>query len=150
METMNYKALQAKTKETIKDKNGRYKSKKRFGKSIANKAPSMFLTILDRKLSYESKKLKFVDTFSVKASQYNHFTGVYNKKKLSERWNDFGDFKIQRDLYSAFLIMNVKDNLKEIDRERCFVAWERFKQLHDKEIERLRNSGNRLLSSMGI
>ncbi|PDM39751.1 MULTISPECIES: RNA-guided endonuclease TnpB family protein [unclassified Geobacillus] len=150
VETMNYKALQAKTKETIKDKNGRYKSKKRFGKSIANKAPSMFLTILDRKLSYESKKLKFVDTFSVKASQYNHFTGVYNKKKLSERWNDFGDFKIQRDLYSAFLIMNVKDNLKEIDRERCFVAWERFKQLHDKEIERLRNSGNRLLSSMGI
>ena len=150
VETMNYKALQARTKETIKDKNGRYKSKKRFGKSIANKAPSMFLTILDRKLSYEGKKLKFVDTLSVKASQYNHFTNEYNKKKLSERWNDFGEFKIQRDLYSAFLIMNVKDNLKEIDREKCFTTWEKFKQLHDKEIERLRNNENRLLSSMGI
>lgn len=150
VETMNYKALQARAKETIKDKNGKFKSKKRFGKSIANKAPSMFLTILDRKLSYDGKKLKFVDTFSVKASQYNHFTDEYNKKKLSDRWNDFGDFKIQRDLYSAFLIMNVADNLKEIDRERCFVTWGRFKQLHDKEIERLRNSGNRLLSSIGI
>jgi hypothetical protein len=150
VEKMNYKGLQARAKETIKDKDGRYKSKKRFGKSIANKAPSMFLTILDRKLSYEGKKLKFIDTFSVKASQYNHFTNEYNKKKLSERWNDFGDFKIQRDLYSAFLIMNVKDNLKEIDRERCFVTWERFKQLHDKEIDRLKNSENKLLSSMGI
>ncbi len=150
VETMNYKALQARTKETIKDKNGRYKSKKRFGKSIANKAPSMFLTILDRKLSYEGKKLKFVDTLSVKASQYNHFTNEYNKKKLSERWNDFGEFKIQRDLYSAFLIMNVKDNLKEIDREKCFTTWEKFKQLHDKEIERLKSNGNKLLSSMGI
>lgn len=150
VETMNYKGLQARTKETIKDKNGKFKSKKRFGKSIGNKAPSMFLTILDRKLSYEGKRLKFVDTFSVKASQYNHLTDEYNKKKLSERWNDFGDFKIQRDLYSAFLIMNVKDNLKEIDREKCFTTWEKFKQLHDKEIERLRNSENRLLSSMGI
>ncbi|AJA41474.1 transposase [Geobacillus virus E3] len=150
VETMNYKALQARTKETIKDKNGRYKSKKRFGKSIANKAPSMFLTILDRKLQYEGKKLKFIDTFSIKASQYNHFTSEYNKKKLSERWNNFGDLKIQRDLYSAFLIMNVRDNLKEIDREKCFATWEKFKQLHDKEIERLKSKGNKLLSSMGI
>ncbi|SFA40864.1 Probable transposase [Parageobacillus thermantarcticus] len=150
VETMNYKGLQARTKETIKDKNGKFKSKKRFGKSIGNKAPSMFLTILDRKLSYEGKRLKFVDTFSVKASQYNHLTDEYNKKKLSERWNDFGNFKIQRDLYSAFLIMNIKDNLKEIDREKCFTTWEKFKQLHDKEIERLKSKGNKLLSSMGI
>lgn len=151
VETMNYKALQARAKETtMNEKTGRYNRKKRFGKSIADKAPSMFLTILDRKLNYDGKKLKFVDTFSVKASQYNHFTGEYNKKKLSERWNNFGNLKIQRDLYSAFLIMNVKDNLKEIDREKCFMTWEKFKQLHDKEIERLRNSENRLLSSMGI
>lgn len=150
VERMNYKGLQARVKETIKDKNGKFKSKKRFGKSIGNKAPSMFLTILNRKLSYEGKKLKFIDTFSVKASQYNHFTNEYNKKKLSERWNDFGEFKIQRDLYSAFLIMNVRDNLKEIDREKCFATWEKFKQLHDKEIERLKNSENKLLSSMGI
>ena len=26
---------------------------------------------------------------------------------MSERWNDFGEFKIQRDLYSAFIIKNV-------------------------------------------
>ena len=148
-ETMNYKGLQARAKETIKDKNGKFKSKKRFGKSIENKAPSMFLTILDRKLSYEGKKLKFVDTFSVKASQYNHFTDEYSKKKLSERWNDFGTFKIQRDLYSAFLIMNVKDNLKKIDRKRCFDTFDRFKKLHDLEIERLKLD-EKVLASMGI
>lgn len=111
----------------------------------------MFLTILDRKLSYEGRKLKFVDTLSVKASQYNHFTNEYRKKKLSERWNDFGAFKIQRDLYSAFLIMNVKDNLKEIDRKRCFDTFDRFKKLHDLEIERLKLDEKVLVSiSMGI
>ncbi|MED4990699.1 transposase [Geobacillus sp. NFOSA3] len=151
VETMNYKALQARAKETtMNEKTGRYNRKKRFGKSIANKAPSMFLAILDRKLRYDGKTLKKIDTFSAKASQYNHITGEYVKKRLSERWNDMNGCKIQRDLYSAFLIMNAKDHLKEIDREKCFATWERFKRLHDKEVERLKNSGNKLLSSMGI
>ena len=33
--------------------------------------------------------------------------------------------------------MNVKDNLKEIDRELCFKEFDNFKILHDKEINRL-------------
>ena len=43
-------------------------------------------------------------------------------------------YKIQRDLYSAFLIMNIKDNLKEIDeRFLCFKNFDNFKSLlHDK------------------
>jgi len=45
--------------------------------------------------------------WKVKTSQYNHIEDKYIKKDLSERWNDFGEFKIQRDLYSSFLIMNV-------------------------------------------
>jgi hypothetical protein len=51
---------------------------------------------------------------------------------------------------SAFLMMNVKDHLKEMDREQCFKHWEPFKCLHDKEIARLRKRHLRLLSSMGI
>ncbi|MBU3102157.1 transposase, partial [Clostridium sp. DSM 17811] len=71
------------------------------------------------------------------------------KKKLSERWNDFGEFKIQRDLYSSFLIMNVKDNLEEIDKELCFKQFDNFRKLHDKEILKIQSSIN-LISSMGI
>lgn len=90
-----------------------------FGKSLANKAPAMFLTILDNKLKWQGKELIKINTSKVKASQYNHFDGSYTKKPLSQRWNYFGDMKIQRDLYSAFLIMNVEDNLKEVDQDKC-------------------------------
>ncbi|MDL0421944.1 transposase, partial [Caldibacillus thermoamylovorans] len=151
VETMSFQGLQARAKETtINEKTGNYNKKKRFGKSIANKAPSMLLTILDNKLKFQDTKLKKVDTYSVKASQYNHVTNEYNKKELGQRWNDFGDFKIQRDLYSAFLIMNVNEDLKTINRELCFRKFGNFKELHDLEINRIKSSDNELISSMGI
>ena len=150
VETMNYKGLQKRSKNTTKNKTGKFNKKKRFGKSLANKAPSMLLTILDNKLKWHTEELYKIDTTKIKASQYNHFDEKYNKKELSERWNDFGEFKIQRDLYSSFLIMNVKNNLKEIDRELCFKEFDNFKQLHDKEISRLLSSNNKKISSMGI
>lgn len=151
VETMNYKEMQARAKSTtINEKTGRFNSNKRFGKSLANKAPSMFLTILDNKLKWHDEELIKINTAKVKASQYNHITDGYTKKSLNERWNDFERYKIQRDLYSAYLIMNVKDNLEEVDRELCFSGWDNFKEMHDKEIERVRNSESRLISSMGI
>ena len=148
--TMNYKGLQKRSKSTTKNKTGKFNKVRRFGKSLANKAPSMFLTILDNKLKWNTKELYKIDTTKIKASQYNHFDEKYSKKELSERWNDFGEFKLQRDLYSSFLIMNVKDNLKEIDRGLCFKEFDNFKQLHDKEISRLLSSNNKKISSMGI
>ena len=151
VERMNYITLQARAKETtMNEKTGRYNRKKRFGKSIANKAPSLFLVILEQKLNDAGKSLKKVDTVAVKASQYNHLSNEYKKKNLSDRWTIIGEDRIQRDLYSAFLIMNARDNLKEIDREQCFKHWEAFKYFHDQEITRLRKSHTRLLSSMGI
>ena len=151
VETMSYKGLQKRSKETtINDKTGKINKKKRFGKSLANKAPSMFLTILDNKLKWHNEQLLKVDTFKIKASQYNHIQDEYIKKDLSERWNDFGEFKIQRDLYSAFIIMCTKSNLKETDKDLCKEEFENFKIKHDEEIKRIKNSDNKLISSMGI
>ena len=150
VETMSYKGLQKRSKNTTINKNGKYNTKKRFGKSLANKAPAMFLTILDNKLKWNNTELYKINTTKVKASQYNHITNEYNKKELSERWNDFGEFKIQRDLYSSFLIMNVNDDLESINREKCFSEFNNFKEKHDKEINRLLNNNNKRISSMGI
>jgi len=151
VETMNYSGLQRRSKNTtVNKKTGKVNKKKRFGKSLANKAPSMFLTILDNKLKWNNTQLYKIDTFKVKASQYNHIEDKYIKKDLSERWNNFGEFKIQRDLYSAFLIMNVKANLKEIDKKQCKNTFDNFKLLHDNEINRIKSSNNKLISSMGI
>ncbi|PSL43232.1 hypothetical protein B0H94_11155 [Salsuginibacillus halophilus] len=150
VEAMNYKGLQRRAKETtVNEKTGKINRKKRFGKSLLNKAPSMLLTILDNKLKYDDNELKKIDTFKVKASQFNHFNGGYVKKTVSERWNDFEGMKIQRDLYSAFLIMNVKENLCEIDSEACHQKWEAFKTSHDREVNRLRNN-ERTILSMGV
>lgn len=140
VEDMNYKGLQARSKKTEKNDKGKYKRKKRFGKSLANKAPSKLLTMIDNKLKYWDKALIKVNTQEVKASQYNHFDEQCSKKQLNERWNDFHGVKVQRDLYSAFLIQHVNDDLKSIDRERCIMDFEQFKIMHDIEIYRLNKS----------
>lgn len=70
------------------------------------------------------------------------------KKKLSQRWNDFNGTRVQRDLYSAFLIMNVADDLKSFDINKCNERFENFYQLHNLEVERLSGHGN--LGSIGI
>ena len=148
VETMNYAGLQKRAKKTEKNDKGKFKKKKRFGKSLANRAPSMLLTIVDRKLKYYNRQLIKIDTYSVKASQYNHFDETYKKKKLSNRWNNFNGIKVQRDMYSAFLIMNVNPDLKSINKEQCDKTFNKFLTLHNKEVDRLR--GNKNLSSIAI
>ena len=113
-------------------------SKKRFGKSLANHSPSAFVNILERKLKYFGKKLNQVNTQTFKASQYNHFTDEYIKKELSNRWNNFDGIKVQRDLYSAFLLKNSKKDLKTTNGKLCLATFEAFKPLHDECIEELK------------
>jgi hypothetical protein len=140
VEDMNFKGLQLRAKETtINDKTGKYNRKKRFGKSLANKAPSLFLTILNNKLKFQDNKLVKVDTKELKASQFNHINEEYNKKKLCQRWNDLNGIKVQRDLYSAFLIQHVNDDLKSVNVELCNKDFDNFLKLHNKEVERLKN-----------
>ncbi len=146
VETMRFKSLQKRAKNTtLNKKNGKINRKKRFGKSIANHAPAMLLTIVDRKLGYKGSSIKKIDTYATKASQFNHLTGEYEKKHLSNRWNDFGDFRIQRDLYSAFLIGNTNDTLNDVDLDLCNTQWESFIELHNREIARLKQSSSEKL-----
>lgn len=148
VEKMNFAGLQKRANKTELNDNGKFKKKKRFGKSIANKAPSMLLTIINRKLRYFGEELIEINTFEAKASQFNHFNGTYNKKPLSQRWNDFDGIKVQRDMYSAFLIMNIADDLKSFDIDKCNKRFENFYRLHNLEVERL--TGHKNLSSIAI
>ena len=148
VENMNFAGLQRRAKKTEKNDNGKFKRKKRFGKSLANKAPSMLLTIINRKLGYYGEQLIKIETFEAKASQFNHFDGTYTKKSLSQRWNNFDGVIIQRDLYSAFLIMNIADDLKSFDIDKCNDRFENFYRLHNLEVERL--TGQKNLSSIAI
>ena len=56
-------------------------------------------------------------------------------------------------VYSAFLIMNVNDDLETINKQLCNDTYDNFKILHDEEINRLKQlkaNGYKLISSMGI
>lgn len=155
VEQMNFSGLQRRAKETKIDKNGKYAKKKRYGKSLANKAPSMFLTILESKLNQYGGQLNKINTYEFKASQYDHTDDTFTKHNRSERWHILsnGD-KNQRDLYSAFLIMSSDISLKHCNREKCNETYSNFKVLHDKEIERLysdiRKGNCKNISSFGF
>lgn len=155
VEKMNFKGLQKRSKKpTEYKKNGKCKRKKRFGKSIGNRAPSTLLTIINRKLIYNDKHLNEINTQKCKASQYNHVTGEYNKKSLSQRWNTINDKPVQRDLYSAFLISNTNENLDGFNIDLCNSKYDNFIQLHDNKINEFRHikqtTNKKFLSCMGI
>lgn len=146
VETMRFHSLQKRVKKTTRNqKNGRISKKKRYGKSLLNHAPAMLIAIIDRKLGYQGKSIKKIDTYAAKASQFNHVTGEYKKKQLEQRWNAFEGRAIQRDLYSAFLIGNTNEELNAIDVNLCDIKWKRFIRLHNREIVRLQQSDNKTL-----
>ena len=110
----------------------------------------MLLIIIDRKLKYYNKELIKIHTVKAKASQYNHINNTYKKKSLDTRWNDFGDLKIQRDLYSAFLIMNINDDLETFNLNKCNDRFNDFVVKHNIEIDRLKNSDIKRVKSFGL
>ena len=111
----------------------------------------MLVSFLERKLKYHDLTLKKVKTAKVKASQYNHVDDTYTKKPLNKRWHDVNGIKVQRDLYSSFLLMNMVDDkhLDTIDRDLCFKTFDVFLQLHDELISKLKKDPH-TLKSMGI
>ena len=152
LEDMNYKALAKKstTPTEYNEKTKKCKRKKRFGKSIVDRAPSLFLTILDNKLKFEGEKLRKVNTKTFKASQYNHIDDKYTKVPLSKRVKKIEDKLIQRDLYSAFLIMNSNKNLKTTNRTLCKMNFEKFLKQHNELIGEMINDNKKYPKSFGL
>lgn len=151
IEDMNWQALAKKAKEAKKSPTtGKNLRRKRFGKSIANKAPAAFVQCLKYKAEQMGGSLYKLNTKEAKASQYNHEDKAYHKKKLSKRWNDMPDGnKVQRDLYSAFLIQSTNDELNGFVQSELEKKYPNFLVLHDVLIQQLRRKEN-LPSSMGI
>ena len=150
IEDMNFSALARRAKKTtVSEKTGKCRSKKRFGKSLANKAPAMFVSILEQKLNSTGGHLYKVKTKEMKASQYKHDTQTYKKSKLSERTKEVAGQTVQRDLYSAFLLMNSNPTLDKPDQNLCEKNFDAFLKLHTTEIQRLKTL-SRLPSSVGI
>lgn len=155
VEEMSFAGLTKRSKKpTEYKKDGKCKRKKRFGKSIGNRAPSLLLTLINNKLKYFYKILYKINTQKCKASQFNHITQTYTKKSLSQRWNYINNIPVQRDLYSAFLISNVNETLDGFNIDLCNQKYNNFLKLHNLKIQELRQqkllTNKKFLSCMGI
>lgn len=173
VEHMSWASLAHRSRKTeISEKTGKFKSKKRYGKSIANKAPAMLISILENKCkslakrqekeyintqpnisselkSYSLSSVEKVSTM-LRASQYNHLTKEYTKKDLDDRWNYMPDGKeIQRDIYSAFLLQHCDPSSESFNQELLERDYPKFVEMHDPVIDRL-SKMPKTLSSMGI
>ena len=143
-------------KTEVKQKDGtvkviqKYKRKKRFGRSINRRAPARFLLELKRKAEAVGGVYAEVDTKEFKASQYNHVTDTYEKIPLSQREKEIGKRKVQRDLYSAFLIRNADLDFKHPDREKCEYEFEHFANLQDQLILKMKESGLSMRQCFGF
>ena len=83
-ESKNASKLMKRAKETTVNSKGKINKKKRFGKSIKNRCPSGFQTMVEKKFKVTGGTYIEVPN-DYRASQYDHTTGDYIKKKLSDR-----------------------------------------------------------------
>ena len=138
-ETMSYRGIAKRSGKTTHNRsNGKFASKKRYGKTIRARAPARLIAILNEKLKYVGRTVETINTRTVRASQYNPLDGAYQKKTLRDRMIDLGNNVIvQRDLLSAYCILYTTDNNTSIDPRSAYDHFGKFKQLCDCEVERL-------------
>jgi transposase len=132
-----------KAKETkVNEKTGRIQKKKRFGKSVANHAPAMFVTILENKVKSLGGEVVKVDTQNA-ASQYDFTNNSFEKHELKERSVTLSNGDIhQRDMLAAFNLQHLKYDeaeKKQYDREAMAQHYERFCELEQEEIMRYKS-----------
>lgn len=96
------------------------------GAYMAGAAPGEFLRILDYKLSQQGIELHRILPFLVKASGFNHHTGTYQKMPLKKSWRIVDGQKVEKNLYSAFLLSNLAEDMQTFDLERCSEKFPKF------------------------
>ncbi len=129
-EPKNASKLMKRAKETTVNSKGKFNKKKRFGKSIKNRCPSGFQTAVERKFRVSGGTYIEVPN-NYRASQYDHTTDDYIKKKLSDRMFKLTNGTlVQRDWYSSFLLYCYDYKTKNIDKDKCI---KEFENCYNKE-----------------
>ena len=152
VEKMNFNALAKRAKQTKKSaRTGRCLSKKRFGHSIANRAPAMLIEMLGNKVAALGGTLYKSNPWEIKASQVDHQTREYTKKSLSQRFHYLKDgTAIQRDYYSAFIEQHVDEENNTVNFEACARDFPDFYKMYQADYARLAALNGYLPTSMGI
>lgn len=84
------------------------------------------------------------------ATRKKHIRTPYEdeRKKHRAAASRFEDgTKVQRDIYSAFLLLCHNDDFKTINQDICISKYETFKKAHDKCISDIKTSGQKVCNS---
>ncbi|WP_129729771.1 hypothetical protein [Ectobacillus funiculus] len=149
IEQMSIKALQKKAKEvTVNEKTGTFNRRKRFGKSIGKRSPGYFIQQAKYRFIVTDGTVKEANTWTFKASQYDHILDDTSKKQLSKRWHTLPNgIQLQRDLYSAFLLFCTEHDLQKPNKQICDSFFHEFLILHNQCIEEIKNKCKVVLNS---
>lgn len=130
-------------KETKKNKNGKNRCKRRFGRSIAHHAPAMFVSILQNKVRSLGGKFHKVEIKNA-ATQFDFTNGEFTKHELNERTVTLSNGRThQRDMLSAFNLQHLRTNseeLKDYDIEQMEADYPIFCKLEEKGIVQFKDS----------
>lgn len=127
VEANSYKSMQARAKATSMTKSGRIRSKKRYGKSIKNRAPSEFLVILKNKLLHYPKGKYYDVPASYACTQFDFTNESFTQHKISERKIVTSDgIQHNRDTLAAFNIKNAIVNDTSIKKKKITKSKEFF------------------------
>lgn len=119
------------------------KRKKRFGKSIKNRCPGYFQSQAKRKF-----RIYVEVPNDYKASQYDHTSDEYIKKSLSQRMYKLQDgTRVQRDLYSSFLLYCIDLNTNKIDKNKCIHEFEKQYKNQNETIEYIQMNQIKVMNS---
>ena len=163
-EKMNFAALAKRSKKAgrqdresnVKQKDGtvkqvrKYRRKKRFGRSVQGRSPGLYVATLKKKVESAGGQFIEIDPWKYKASQYDHAKDEYVKVPLRQREKDVGGAKVQRDLYSAFLLQNPDSTMERPDREKCSRKFAKFIGRHDALIKRMKDEGASMRQCFGF
>ena len=114
-----------------------------FGRSTKVHAPGAFVATLARKVEAAGGGLIEIKTHKTALSQFDHTTGEFIKKPLSQRTHYFGDgvtAPVQRDLYSAFLARNCGS--ESLDIRQAISAWPTAEPLLRRAMSRASQSAS--------
>ena len=116
-----------------------YKSfQKNFGKSVAVRAPGMFVNLLTRKAANAGGTVEEQNTYTTKLSQ-TCICGTIVKKPLKQRHHICSCGVVaQRDLFSGFLVKYCDNHILDIRQAKA--AWPAAEPLLQRAMSRLKNS----------
>ncbi|MFR3257560.1 MAG: hypothetical protein ACLTRS_10205 [Lachnospiraceae bacterium] len=75
---------------------------------------------------------------------------AFRKRLVITKKKEIGKRRVQRDLYSSFLIRNADLDFKHPDREKCEYEFEHFANLQDQLILKMKESGLSMRQCFGF